>query len=181
MHFEIEHVFDAPVETVETAMFHPEYAAFLLAHSDLINRAALQSFEDDGLHIHRRVQVAPRPSFDRIGTRKVPPEWFEFIEHSTWDRKGRKLSFKNIPITDKIASRLTTHGEITLEPLSTGKTRRRAHGEVRVRDLPLIVKPLTPVVEQMLVREAKRMLEAEAEALRQFLVSAPVLQPIAQA
>ena len=181
MHFEVEHVFDAPIAVVEAAMFHPDYANFLLQRSELISRAAVQSFEDDGLHIRRRVQVAPRPSFDRIGSKKVPPEWFEFIEESTWDRRGRKLSFENIPVTDKIASRLTTRGEITLEEVTGGKTRRRAYGEVKLHDLPLLVKPLTPLVEQMLTREAKRMLEAEAQIMSEFLATAPPLGPVVHA
>lgn len=181
MHFEVEHVFDASVEAVEAAMFHPDYAAFLLERSDLLNSAALKSMEDDGLRLHRRIQVAPRPSFDRIGTKKVPPEWFEFIEDSIWDRRVRKLSFQNIPITEQIASRLTTRGEITLEALGASKTRRRAHGEVKVRDLPLLVKPLTPVVEQMLAREAKRMLEAEAEVMRAFLANVAAHVPVVHA
>jgi hypothetical protein len=181
MNFEVEHVFDAPVEIVEAAMFHPDYAIFLVEHSELISSAALKSFEDDGLHIRRRVQVAPRPSFDRIGSKRVPPEWFEFIEESIWDRKVRKLSFENIPITDKIASRLTTRGEITLESLSSGKTRRCARGEVTLRDLPLLVKPLRPLVEQMLTREAKRMLDAEAQIMREFLASPHRLSPTVHA
>jgi len=181
MHFEVEHVFDAPIELVEAAMFHPDYSSFLLERSDLLNSAALQSFEDDGLRIHRRVQVAPRPSFDRIGGKKVPAEWFEFIEDSTWDRRGRKLSFENIPITEQIASRLTSRGELTLEVLAPGKTKRRAHGEVKVRDLPLLVKPLTPLVEQMLAREAKRMFDAEAEVLRAFIASGRMRAPVVHA
>ena len=180
MHFEVEHVFDAPVEVVETAMFHPDYAAFLLERSELINRAAIQSFEDDGMHIRRRVQVAPVPSFDRIGTKRVPPEWFEFIEESIWDRRGRKLSFENIPIEHKIASRLTTRGEITLEAVG-GKTRRHAQGEVKLHDLPLLVRPLIPLVEQMLTREAKRMLDAEAQIMRDFLASGRPLAPVVHA
>ena len=114
MHFEVEHVFNAPVEAVEAAMFHPDYPSFLIEHSDVLKSHALKSFEDDGLLIRRRVQHAPRPAFDRIGTKEVPAEWFEFIEDSTWDRGLRKLTFENIPVTDKIASRLINRGEVTL-------------------------------------------------------------------
>jgi hypothetical protein len=182
MHFEVEHVFDAPIEIVEAAMFHPDYATFLVEQSDLINHADLKSLEDDGLHIRRRVQVAPVPSFDRIGTRKVPPEWFEFVEESVWDRKGRKLQFQNIPVFEEIARRLTNRGEVSLEVASAGKTRRRTQGEVRIQNLPLIVKPLTGLVESMLAREAKRMLDAEANILRTFLADRKnTLEPVVQA
>jgi hypothetical protein len=181
MHFEVEHVFDAPVEAVEAAMFHPGYASFLLERSDLLFSHALKSFEDDGMRIHRRVQLAPRPAFDRIGSKKVPPEWFEFVEESTWDRRGRKLSFENVPITEKVKSRLINRGEVTLEALEAGKTKRLARGEIKVHDLPLIARPFTGVIEQMLAREAKRMLEAEAAVLRQWLAEQRGTAPVVHA
>ncbi|MEY4511053.1 MAG: hypothetical protein RLZZ450_3175 [Pseudomonadota bacterium] len=171
MHFEVEHVFDAPIAAVEAAMFNPSYASFLLERSDLLKSQALQSFEDDGMHIRRRVQHAPKPSFDHIGSKKVPPEWFEFVEESIWDRGTRKLTFKNVPIEDKIASRLINRGEITLVEVSPGKTKRVARAEIKIHDLPLLARPFAPLVEQILAREARRMFEAEAEVMREWLAT----------
>jgi Protein of unknown function (DUF2505) len=181
MNFEVEHVFDAPVEAVEAAMFHPQYASFLLERSDLLKSHALKSFEDDGLRITRRVLLAPRPAFDKIGSKKVPPEWFEFVEESTWDRRGRKLSFNNVPLTDKIASRLINRGEVTLEALSPGKTRRLARCEIKVHDLPLLARPFTAMIEQLLAKEARRMIEAEANVMHEWLSSHGSLSPIVHA
>lgn len=179
MHFEVEHVFDAPIEQVEAAMFHPDYAAFLIEHSDVLNSAALKSFEDDGLRIHRRVQLAPRPAFDHIGSKKVPPEWFEFVEQSTWDRKSRTLSFDNIPLAREVATRVINRGSVTLEATSTGAARRRARVEIKVHGLPLLAKPFAPLIEQMLAREARRMLDGEADAMRAWLAKhhASAVQP----
>jgi len=181
MHFEVEHVFDAPVEAVEAAMFHPGYASFLLQHSDLLTSHALKSFEDDGLRITRRVQLAPRPSFDRIGSKKVPPEWFEFVEQSTWDRGCRKLSFENIPVDDKIARRLINRGEVTLESIGPGRTKRLARGEIKVHDLPLIARPFSGVIEQILAKEATRMLESEGRVLAEWLRDQRGAQNVVQA
>jgi hypothetical protein len=169
MNFEVEHLFDAPVEAVEAAMFHPDYAAFLIEHSTVLKSHALKAFEDDGLHITRKVYLAPRPAFDRIGSKKVPEEWFEFVEESTWDRRDRKLSFNNVPVTDKIARKLINRGEVTLEAVAPGKTRRLARGEIKVHDLPLLARPFTGAIEQLLAKEAKRMLEAEAAVMREWL------------
>ena len=171
MNFEVEHVFDAPVEAVEAAMFHPDYPSFLIEHSDVLKSHELQLFEDDGLLIRRRVQHAPRPAFDRIGSKPVPAEWFEFVEDSVWDRGLRKLTFENIPTTDKIASRLINRGEVTLVAVSGGRTRRVARGEIKLHGMPLFTRPFVPLVEQMLAREAKRMLEAEALVMREWLAS----------
>ena len=181
MHFEVEHVFDAPVEAVEAAMFHPGYVAFLLERSDLLTSHDVKWFEDDGAQIRRRVQLAPRPAFDRIGSKRVPPEWFEFVEESTWDRQGRKLSFENIPTTLKIANRVVNRGELTLEALAPGKTKRRTCGEIRLRDLPLLARPLAPLIEQVLAREAKRMFEAEARVLEAWLAQQAPRARLAQA
>ncbi len=180
MQFAVEHVFDAAVEAVEAAMLHPEYSTFLLAHSDLLTSAAVKSFEDDGMHVRWSRQLAPRPAIERIGSKKVEPEWFEYVEQSVWDRSVRKLSFENIPINEQIASRLINRGEVTLEALAPGKTRRRTHGEIRLHSIPLLARPFVPMIEQLLAREATRLLEAEGEVMRQWLARSP-LQPTIQA
>ena len=181
MHFEVEHVFDAPIEDVEAAMFHPDYAAFLIEHSDVLDSAALQSFEDDGLRIRRSVQLAPRPAFDHIGSKKIPPEWFVFIEQSTWDRQSRTLAFDNIPLAREVANRIINRGQVTLEPVSSGQTRRLARAEIKVHGLPLLARPFAPLIEQMLAREARRMLEGEADAMRAWLRNHRSSQPQLQA
>lgn len=181
MNFEVEHVFDAPVEAVEAAMFHPQYATFLLERSDVLNQHAVRSFEDDGLHITRTVFLAPKPAFDKIGNRNVPPEWFELVEESTYDRRERKLSVRNVPLTDKIARRLINRGEVRLESLGNGKTRRVARCEIKVHDLPLLARPFTGMIEQLLAKEAKRMIEAEAAVMREWLSSHGSLTPIVHA
>jgi hypothetical protein len=171
MNFEVEHVFDAPVEAVEAAMFHPQYATFLLERSDVLAQHDVRSFEDDGLHITRKVFLAPKPAFDRIGNKNVPPEWFELVEESTYDRRSRKLSVNNVPLTDKIARRLINRGEVRLESLGNGKTRRVARCEIKVHDLPLLARPFTGMIEQLLAKEAKRLIEAEALVMRAFLAA----------
>ena len=47
----------------------------------------------------------PRPAFDRIGPKKVPAHWFEFVEESAWEKATRKLVFDNVPFTEKVARR----------------------------------------------------------------------------
>ena len=181
MHFEVEHVFDAPIEEVEAAMFHPDYAAFLIEHSDVLDSAALQSFDDDGLRIRRSVQLSPKPAFDHIGSKKIPPEWFVFTEQSTWDRESRTLAFDNIPLAHEVANRIINRGKVTLEALGAGKTRRIARAEIKVHGLPLLARPFGPLIEQMLAREARRMLEGEADAMRAWLRKQGLVQPHLQA
>jgi hypothetical protein len=168
MYFEVVHVFEAPVETVEAAMFHPAYPEFLLAHA-VLSGMKPESVEDDGGQVRRRIHYAPVPAFEHLGPKKVPAHWFEFIEESVWDKHERKLVFAHLPIAHQVRERLTTHGEIVLEEVAPGRTRRRTRTEIKVQNLPFMLKPFSPVAEQLLSREAKRMLDAEARALNAWI------------
>jgi hypothetical protein len=180
MFFEVEHIFDAPVEAVEAAMFHPDYYAFLQQQKDVLDGVSPEAQEDSGSQIKRRVHYKPRPAFDHIGPKKVPAHWFEFIEESTWDKATRKLVFDNVPITDKVARRFVNHGEILLERLSPERTRRRARAELRLHNLPLMLRPLAGLAEQMIAREAKKLIENEARALGEFLEAGKSVRPPAE-
>lgn len=169
MYFEVEHVFEAPIETVEAAMFHPQYPDFLLAHHEVLSGLRPESVEDDGAQVRRRIHYAPLPVFDHLGPKKVPAHWFEFIEESVWDKRQRKLVFAHFPVAQQVRERLTTRGEIVLEEVTPGRTRRRTRTEITVQNLPFMLKPFSPVAEQLLSREARRMLDAEARVLDQWL------------
>ena len=169
MYFEVEHVFEAPIESVEAAMFHPGYPGFLLAHHEVLSGVTPESVEDDGAQVRRRIHYAPLPAFEHLGPKKVPAHWFEFIEESVWDKQERKLVFSHWPLARQVRERLTTRGEIVLEEVAPGRTRRRTRTEIRVQNLPFMLKPFSPVAEQLLGREAKRMLDAEARVLGQWL------------
>jgi hypothetical protein len=169
MYLELEHVFDAPVDSVEAAMFHPAYPAFLLAHHEVLSGVSQESLEDDGAQVRRRIHYAPRPAFEHFGPTKVPPHWFEFVEESVWDKRQRRLVFDHIPTQDKVRRRLTTRGEIALSALPSGQTRRLARAEIKVRNLPFMLKAFGPMAEQLLVREARRMFDVEARVLGEWL------------
>jgi hypothetical protein len=169
MYFQVEHFFEAPVEAVEAAMLHPDYPAFLRAHHAVLTGISPQSREDDGAQLKRRIHYAPLPVFEQIGPKKVPAHWFEFIEESVWDRDQRKLVFDHFPIAEQVRSRLKTHGESVLERVAGERTRRRTSAEIQVQNLPFMLKPFSPVAEQLLSREAKRMIEGEARVLAEWL------------
>lgn len=169
MHFEVQHVFEAPVEAVEAAMLHPGYHAFLLARHDVLADVTPQTREEGDGRIWRKVHYTPRAVFDHLGPKQIPPHWFEFIEESTWDKRRRTLTFDNVPCADQVAGRFSNHGEIVLEALSPTRTRRRARAELRLHNLPLVLRPLTRFLEQLIAREARHLLETEARVLREWL------------
>jgi hypothetical protein len=140
----------------------------MVAHHEILTGAQPEHFEDDSLQITRRVHYKARPAFDHVGFKEVPPSWFEFVEQSTWDKRSHKLAFQNVPVADKVAERFLNRGEISLEALPSGKTRRRTKAEIKLHSLPLLARPMAPMVEQMIAREAKRLLEIEARLLNEW-------------
>jgi hypothetical protein len=174
MYLELEHVFDAPLAAVEAAMLHPDYPSFLVAHHAELSGVSPQSLEDDGAHVRRRIHFAPRPVFEHFGPTKVPPDWFEFVEESVWDRREHRLVFDHIPTQDKVRRRLTTRGEMLFSALGPTQTRRLARTEIKVANLPFMLRPMGSMAEQLLSREARRMYDAEARVLSAWLRVAPI-------
>jgi hypothetical protein len=171
MYFEVEHLLDASVDEIAAAMFHPDYLAFMVAHHEILTGAKPQTLEDSSTQIKRRVHYKARPAFDHVGFKEVPADWFEFVEQSTWDKRAHKLSFQNVPVAEKVAERFLNRGEISLEPMPSGKTRRRTKAEIKLHSLPLLVRPMAPMVEQMVAREAKRLLEIEARIMNEWVAA----------
>jgi hypothetical protein len=171
MYFEVEHILDAPVEIIEAAMFHPDYFAFLVAHHEILTGAYPQALEEGPTQSKRRVHYVARPVFDHVGFKEIPPSYFEFVESSTWDKRTRTLAFHNVPVADKVAERFLNRGEIKLTPLPSGKTHRRTKAEIKLHSLPLLVRPMAGMVEQMIAREAKRLLEIEARVLNEWVAN----------
>jgi hypothetical protein len=181
MYFEVEHILEAPVESIEAAMFHPDYLSYLVAHHEILTGAHPQALEESPVQIKRRVHYVARPVFDHVGFKEIPSTWFEFVESSTWDKRTRTLAFHNVPVADKVAERFLNKGEIQLSPLPSGKTRRRTKAEIKLHSLPLLVRPMAGMVEQMIAREAKRLLEIEARVLNQWVASGGLGTSSAQA
>ncbi|HEX6242926.1 MAG TPA: hypothetical protein VFZ61_18565, partial [Polyangiales bacterium] len=146
-------MFDAPVEAVEAAMLHPDYPAFLEERHEVLSGFSPQSREDDGRELRRRIHVAPLPAFEHIGPKKVPAHWFEFIEESVWDKEQRKLVFAHLPLAEQVRSRLSTRGESVFSRLADGRTRRLTSAEIQLKNLPFMLRPFSPVAEQLLSRE----------------------------
>jgi hypothetical protein len=169
MYFQVEHVFEAPIAVVEAAMLHPQYPSFLREHHEVLSGVSPQSFEDTGSEVRRRIHYVPLPAFEQIGPKKVPPHWFEFVEESVWDKHQRKLLFSHLPTAEQVAKRLVTRGEIVLEPLGEGRTRRLTSTEIQLKNIPFMLRAFSPIAEQMLRREARRMLDAEARVLTEWL------------
>jgi hypothetical protein len=168
MRFEIRHEFDHPREKVEGAMLHADFPKFLLEKHGVLLEVEPKERTENDREIKRKVRYRPKPVIGSIGPKKVPPEWFAFIEESTYDRAAHRLTFSNVPTTGKIRNMLINRGTITLRELGPGRTERIVEGELKL-DLPFLLKPLAMIGERVIHSEAIKLLDAEARVTREWL------------
>ncbi len=114
------------------------------------------------------MRYRPKPVIEAIGTKKVPPEWFAFVESSTWDKSTHIGRFTNTPTSNKISSMLVNTGTIRLRDAGGGKTDRTMDGEINLK-LPFLLKLLAPIGEAVIQREGLKILDNEAPVMNRFI------------
>jgi hypothetical protein len=177
MQFVVEHEFEVSAEQLAAATLDRAYAKYLAAHHPLLLAAEEQSRSEESGVITRRVHVTPKPAFEHIGHKKLAPEWFEFVDESVWSATERRLSFAHLPTEERVRKRLNTRGVVTLERTSERRTRRITEISIDVHDLPFMLRPFKGMAEQMLAREARKMVELEADVMQRFLKERAGLAP----
>lgn len=168
MRFRFSHEFEASREVVASAMLSNEYLPFAVEHHPKLLKAELIDRSESATHIKRAIRYLPRPVIESIGKKKVRPEWFEFVENSTWDKTKFELTFENVPTTKSIANALLNKGALTLIERGPSRTERITEGELALK-LPLLLRPLALVGERLIYSEAEKLLNGEAETFRQWL------------
>ena len=103
-----------------------------------------------------------------IGPKTVPPEWFVFVETSTYDKGRKELSFQNVPTSNKISSMLVNTGTLRLKDAGGGQTERTLDGEITLK-LPFLLKPLAMIGERIIQGEGMKILDAEVPVLNRFI------------
>ena len=125
MRFEIKHEFDHPRDQVEAAMLHADFPKFLLEKHGVLLEVEPKERTENDREIKRKVRYRPKPVISSIGPKKVPPEWFAFIESSTWDRSSHSGTFTNTPTTAQISSMLLNTGTIRLRDAQKDRDQRK--------------------------------------------------------
>lgn len=168
MRFESRQRITGTVDEVERAMLDPRYFDFLLQHHGVLLEVQPMEVKDDGDKVRRKVRYRPKPVIATIGPKKVPPEWFAFIETSTYDKKKRELNFSNVPTSNTISRMLVNTGTLRLRDAGGGATERMMEGEISLK-LPLLMKPLALIGEKVIQSEGLKILEGEAPVLNRFI------------
>jgi hypothetical protein len=168
MHFQFSHEFEGSRQAVASAMLNRDYLPFVLQHHSKLLQAELLQYAETPTHITRSIRYLPRPVIESVGRKKVRPEWFEFVENSTWNKERWQLDFNNVPTTKTIAQALVNQGTIRLESITPSRTRRVTEGEI-VLKLPFLLKPFAVLAERLIYTEAGKLLDAEAKAFEQWI------------
>jgi len=168
MRFEARQRINGSVDEVERALLDDRYTDFLLKHHGVLLEAKVLEKKDEGTRIRRRVRYLPRPVIQSIGPKTVPPEWFAFVETSTYDKGRKELSFQNVPTSNKINSMLVNTGTLRLKDAGGGQTERTLDGEITLK-LPFLLKPLAMIGERIIQGEGMKILDAEVPVLNRFI------------
>jgi hypothetical protein len=166
--FEKTQRLDGTVEEVEKALLSDDYLLFLLKHHGVLLEVQLLDKKEDGSKVTRKVRYRPKPVIESIGPKTVPPEWFAFVESSTWDKSTHIGRFTNTPTSNKISSMLLNTGTIRLRDAGGGKTDRTMDGEINLK-LPFLLKLLAPIGEAVIQREGLKILDNEAPVMNRFI------------
>lgn len=167
MRFEKRQFLDGTVDEVERAMLDQSYLDYLLQHHGVLLEVQALERTEEGPLVRRRVRYRPRPVIPSVGPKQVPPEWFAFVEQSTYDRNRKEMTFSNVPTSHSISRMLVNTGMLRLRP-SGGRTERTLDGEIKLQ-LPFLLKPLAMIAERLIHSEGLKILDAEAPVLNRYL------------
>ncbi|CAM4000479.1 hypothetical protein G4177_22995 [Corallococcus sp. ZKHCc1 1396] len=156
------------VDEVERALLDERYFPFLLQHHGVLLELQPLEVKADGDRVHRKVRYRPKPVIATIGTKKVPPEWFAFIETSTYDKRKKELSFTNTPTSQTISNMMVNNGVLRLRDLGNGETERTMDGEIKLK-LPFLLKAVAFIGEKVIESEGLKILDNEVPVLNRFI------------
>lgn len=167
MRFETRQRIAGTLDQVERALLDERYHAFLLQHHGVLLEVQPLERKDEGDRVWRKVRYRPKPVIAAIGPKPVPPEWFAFIETSTYDKRRKEMSFSNVPTSKKISNLMVNTGVMRFRD-SGGQTERTMEGEINLK-LPFLLKPLAMIGERIIQAEGLKILDAEIPVLNRFI------------
>lgn len=168
MKFEIVQRMQASADEVEKAFLHPDYPAFLLKNHGVLLEVVPMESKDEGDKVKRKVRYRPKPVIKSVGPREIPPEWFAFVEESTWDKKRKELTFRNIPTSNSINNMLVNTGTLKVRDLGNGQSERTMSGDINIK-VPFLLKPLALIAEKIIQSEGVKIVEGELPVLNRFV------------
>ena len=129
-------------------MLDPRYLDYLLQHHGVLLEVQALERTEEGPRVRRRVRYRPTTCHPVGRGPSQSPEWFAFVEQSTYDRSRKEMTFSNVPTSGAISRMLMNTGTLRLRP-SGGGTERTVEGESSC-ELPFLLKPLAMIGERLI-------------------------------
>jgi hypothetical protein len=170
MRFELKHTFDAPVDQVMEAMTDPAFPEFMKSHMKLMSDIKPVERKEDGGRLSWKLRCVPVPMIKKVGPKEVPPEALAFVQESTVDRAAKRIDFRNVAEHPKVLKHLESTGAFTFRDVG-GRTERILAGELKVTNLPFLLKPLAVIAERLIYSNAEDLLNEQAQVFGEFLKS----------
>lgn len=159
--FQLQQHYPFQPSEVMGAMLHPGLHAFLEHHvPDLRSRTELE-LSRRGDTVERKVRCVPSTPIPDAARHLVKPEMITWVEEARFDLSRDTVSIQIIPAGFRHVFSFV--GRIVLEA-DPGGCRRKVTGEVTIR-MPVVGK----IVEDYLIEEIRRNMDAEGQALGQFM------------
>ncbi len=168
MRFEARQRIQGTLDEVERAFLDERYSEFLLKHHGVLLEVQPIERKDEGDKVRRKIRYRPKPVIKAVGPKEVPPEFFAFVETSTYDKKKHELTFTNTATSRTISNMLVNTGVLRLRDLGNGQTERTMEGEIALK-LPFLLKPLAMVGERLIQSEGLKILDNEVPVLNRFI------------
>jgi hypothetical protein len=168
MKFELKHTFDFPVDAVIDGMADPAFPEFMKSHMKLMSDIKPVDRKEQNGRLEWRLRCVPVPMIKKVGPKEVPPEALAFIQESSLDRAARRGSFRNVAEHPKVLKHLESTGSFTFRDLG-GRTERILSGELKVTNLPFLLRPLGGIAEHLIYSNAEKLLNEEAQVFGEFL------------
>lgn len=164
MDFELTHTFNTDLKTYEGLLLDPELPAFLEENCPDIEKIEVQSLEDDGTTVRRKVLYRPKPGAYKVGPQTVPTRYTVFVEESTYNRNTRYLTFENFPqIPAKLKPKFSNTGSMTLTERG-GRVQRVIKGQINVK-----IFMVGKIAEKIVYKAGASLIEQEAAAMAKFI------------
>lgn len=167
MKFELKQRIAGTVDEVERAMMDDRYTPFLQQHHGVLLEAQVLEKKDEGNFIRRKVRYRPKPVIQSVGPKTIPPEWFAFVETSTYDKAKKELTFTNVPTSNSIANMLVNSGSLKLRDAG-GQVERTVSGDIHLK-VPFFLKPAAMIAERMIHSEGMKILDGEVPVMNRFI------------
>ncbi len=178
MKFELKHTFDAPVDAVIDAMVDPAFPDYMKAHMKLMSDIKPLDRQEANGRLDWKWRCVPVPMIKSVGPKEVPPEALAFVLQSSLDRSAKRITFKNLAEHPKVAKHLENGGTITFRDVG-GKTERTISGELKVTNLPFLLRPLGGIAERLIYSNAEKLLNEQAQMFDKFLKERNAPKPAA--